>query len=225
MTQSSITRTSLLNALPDFGLGLTFIAAWIAPGMFGNEMVSNLLLVMMMEFVILHSSAFMGVVLLSGMKPRKKSISLVGIGLLYSSFVVAFSYVFGSWWPVIAFWGMIFNRLQGVLMKKPGPVNEKIILAKSWVVGMICYLGFVMVTSIVPLPAFGVTSNMITGVIGNAGGSWVEEPQTVLAFGFLYFCTTAYSELYNHAWLRIPGGFRGVFQRLTKNLPPSDSQA
>jgi len=225
MTQSSITRASLLNALPDFGMGLTFILAWIAPGMFGKGMVSNLLLVMMMEFVILHSSAFMGVVLLSGMKRRKKSISLIGIGLLYSSFVVAFSYVFGSWWPVAAFWGMILNRLLGVLMKKPEPVNERIVLAKSWVVGMICYLGFVMVTSIVPLPAFGVTSDMITGVIGNAGGSWVEEPQTVLAFGFLYFCTTATSELYNHAWLRIPEGFGGVFQRLMKNFPPSDSQA
>ena len=103
------------------------------------------------------------------------------------------------------------------MLKKPGPVNEKIILAKSWVVGMICYLGFVMVTSIVPLPAFGVTSNMITGVIGNAGGSWVEEPQTVLAFGFLYFGATAWSELYNHAWIKLPclpvnRFFRGSFK-------------
>ena len=139
MTQSSITRASLLNALPDFGMGLTFILTWIVPGMFGKEMVSNLLLIMMMEFIILHSSVFMGIVLLSGMNRRKKSISLVGIGLFYSCFVVAFSYVFGSWWPVVAFWGMIFNRLMGVLMKKPEPVNEKIILAKSWVVGMIVW--------------------------------------------------------------------------------------
>ena len=32
-------------------------------------------------------------------------------------------------------------------------------------------------------------------------GLWIDEPQRVLAFGFLYFIGTGLSELFSHEWL------------------------
>ena len=49
----------LASAAPDVGLALVFLAVWIAPAASMPGTVAYLTLLMVLEFIIIHSSAFM----------------------------------------------------------------------------------------------------------------------------------------------------------------------
>lgn len=51
---------SLIAALPDFGLAGLFLATWIAPRHIGVDRIGTLMLVMLLEFIVVHSAGFMG---------------------------------------------------------------------------------------------------------------------------------------------------------------------
>jgi hypothetical protein len=57
------------------------------------------------------------------------------------------------------------------------------------------YLLLIVATAIVPLPALGLTPEIVAGFHLPGSGTWVEKPQSVLAFGFLYFGLGAYFDL------------------------------
>lgn len=57
-------------------------------------------------------------------------------------------------------------------------------------------------TTLVPMPALGITPEVVAGQHLPGSGLWVDQPQRVIAFGFLYFAAVGVSELYGHAWLR-----------------------
>lgn len=196
---------NLLSALPDAGLAGLFLLTWIAPTLLDEKMVSDLMIVMIMEFIIIHSSVFMGIIIISSFPMARKIRYLLGLGLLYSLFVAGFSFGFGVWWPFIGFWGLMANRLSGIILGRVPTEEQKALVGKTWILGVVCYLGGVTITSIVPLPPLGVTYEVIAAQGIEGSGAWNDEPHNVLAFGTLYFSATAWSEYKNHAWLRIPG--------------------
>lgn len=199
--QGSI-QARILTALPDLGLGLAFLITWIAPLTFGTRTVSYFLLVMLMEFIIVHSAGFMGFVVFN--KPlsnRIKVKALLGLGAFYSLFAAGFALGFRAWWPI---WTILLLTLNRILLVLTGDVpegRERIYIQKSWAVSTLFYLLFVFVTVFLPLPALGVTDEVIRLQAFSSSGLWVDEPHRVLAFGFLYFLGTGLSELYSHRWL------------------------
>ena len=186
-------------ALPDLALGAVFLIAWVAPQTFSTNVVPYLMMVMLLEFIIVHSSAFMGNVALGNGSRAKKAKAVAGLGLFYTMFVVGFALGFKTWWPIWSFWGLTLNRLMGVLLGGRPTREQKQQLQRSWAVSVLCYLGFTFLTVFAPVPELGVTGIYDDGLPGS--GLWVSEPQRVVAFGFLYFTTVGISELFGHRWL------------------------
>jgi hypothetical protein len=193
---------SVVNALPDFAFAAVFLVTWVSPNAFGPGNVERLLLVMMLEFVIIHSAAFMGTLALRPANRGRKSLSIAVLGLVYSIFAGAMSLAFHTWWPLTAFWLQTGNRLLGVLTGRPPAGTERAYIMSSWVVSVVLYLGCVGVTTVLPIPALGITAPVIDALHLPGSGVWVAEPYRVIAFGFLYFALTGWWELVGPGWLQ-----------------------
>ncbi len=194
------TRPGLLNAVPDFAAAGVFLVTWVAPRAFGDEMVKRLLLVMLMEFIVIHSAAFMGNVALSNANRARRGLSILGLGAFYTLFAGGFSLAFHSWWPVGTFWGQTVNRLLGVIVGQVPGEEQKAFIMRGWAASGILYLLGCFLTLLLPVPRLGLTPAAVAAQHIPGGGIWVNEPQKVVAFGFLYFSLMGWSELSAHAW-------------------------
>ena len=77
------------NALPDLITSATFLCAWIAPGLIGYARVRDLMLLMLIEFIVMHSGAFTAVVFgMQDVSRIKRALSLAGLTAFYLMFVL-----------------------------------------------------------------------------------------------------------------------------------------
>ncbi|HZH40518.1 MAG TPA: hypothetical protein VFD85_05885 [Gemmatimonadales bacterium] len=189
-----------INAVADFCFAAVFLITWIAPNTFGEHTLRFLMLVMMMEFVVVHSSAFMGNVMISRANRGAQATALAGFGLFYSLFAGAFALAFKTWWPITMFWGQTLNRMLGVLFGQVPDDDQKAFIQRSWIASVLLYLVSAFVTIVMPMPRLGITSAVIAAQQIHSSGLWVEQPQRVLAFGVMYFLLTGWSDLRGHTW-------------------------
>lgn len=199
--KAKATLSAVIASLPDFGLGGLFLAGWINPAIFGEKTVSYLLLVMLLEFIIVHSSGFMGNVIISDAEKKKKMLSVLGLGTFYTLFVGGFALAFKEWWPIWAFWSLTFNRLLGLIVGHPPSGKEKEYMQYSWGTNVLWYLVFAFATIILPVPSLGITDAVISQQDFSGDGLWEVEPYRVVAFGFLYFMAVGISELFMERWI------------------------
>ena len=193
--QEGSSVAALLSALPDIAMAGVFLITWISPYDFGKKTVSYLVLVMLFEFIVVHSAGFMGALLVWNVRKTKKILTLLGLALIYTTGVAGFAASFGQWWPVWAFWLMILNRLLGVLLGQVPSKKEQNFLVMWWGMSGVLYLLFAFVTTILPVPHLGISEEVVTAQGFLVGGLWTEEPHRVMAFGFLYFGLTGFLEL------------------------------
>ena len=178
-------------------MGLAFLATWIDPYSLGDGMISFALMVMLLEFIIIHSSAFIGSIMFGDTAKKKKVIALIGFSAFYMIFVLAFSVGFDDWWPVIAFTGLMLNRLLSVIVGDIPEGKERERVRGMWAINVLCYLVGVFATTLLPVPEFGITPDSITAAGFTGEGIWIDEPYRVLAFGFIYFTAVGVFESAN----------------------------
>jgi hypothetical protein len=196
--------SGIVSALPDFAFAAVFLITWLSPDAFGAQTVNRLLLVMLLEFISIHSAAFMGTVAVRPAVPWRRALGIVGLGVFYSLFAGAFAIIFRTWWPLGAFWLQTGNRLLGVLGGSTAG-SEQAFLKASWLASMLLYILCCFATSFLPLPALGITPSVIERLHLPGSGLWISAPYRVLAFGVLYYGLTAWWELVGQRWLERRG--------------------
>jgi hypothetical protein len=196
------TPSAVVSALPDFALAGVCLVTWIRPEAFGERMAGWILLMMLVEFIVIHSAAFMGVVIFSESRRAKKVLHILGLALFYSAFAGAFAAAFDSMWPLLTFWGLTLNRLVQALITDVTRQEARNLAQASWGGNALFYLLFAFVTSFVPLPKLGIDAAAAAALGFEGSGLWVDEPHRVVAFGFLYFAAVGYSELRAEAWMK-----------------------
>jgi len=194
---------SLLAALPDFALGLLCVTAWVAPEWIGVQWIRYVVLLMLMEFIVIHSSGFMGAAVWGSARKAPRGLVILGFGAFYTLFVGGFALVFKTWAPLVGFWVLTLNRLLGAVVGQADG-KEKALVMRGWAACTLFYLLVVFATTLLPVPRLGVTPEIaIAANIPGDSGLWVTRPYTVLAAGFVYFTACAVSELSGHRWLPI----------------------
>jgi hypothetical protein len=193
-------RAGLLSAFPDFGFAAVFLITWVRPATFGSQTVKWLLVVMLMEFIIIHSSAFMGTVAFARADRSRRALAILGFGAFYTLFAGAVSLAFRSWWPITTFWGQTVNRLLGVIVGQVPDAERRAFVMRGWGAAVFFYVGGCLATVVLPVPRLGITGEVVAAQHIPGSGLWVEHPEKVIAFGVLYFALTAWSELAGHAW-------------------------
>ena len=197
------TFRDLIAALPDLGMALFCLAVWIDPGRFGPDAVGYVVLVMLLEFVVVHSAAFMGAVAVGAIEPRAllrwgRAGAITGLGLFYSLFVLGFCLAFHTWWPMAAFWLLTANRLLGAIVGQgTTDADTRRLVMGGWAVGAMAYLFGAGATVMLPIPRLGISG----GLSGVGEGLWVDEPWRPVAFGVVYFAVVGWYELRWRSWL------------------------
>jgi hypothetical protein len=202
----------MLYALPDAITAGVFLYAWLAPLAWRKTLVAELMLVMLIEFILIHSAPFLGGIVLASEQDRKMRLqALAGFAAMYGLFIAGFALGFQSWWPVIAFTWLIAAKLVSVLTDLRHTKRQKQRMRGYWGVSALFYLLAVFATLLLPMPELGITRHGTAyGIPGE--GHWVSHPHTVIAAGFLYFGLLALTRLVERpTWwrgMKVSGGDR-----------------
>lgn len=97
---------SLGAAAPDLVLAGVFLWCWIQPLAWRKTLVAELMLVMLVEFLVVHSGPFLGVLVMgedSGTSRATRLKMLLGLGAVYLLFAGGMSAAFENWGPVLLF--------------------------------------------------------------------------------------------------------------------------
>ncbi|MFZ4620845.1 MAG: hypothetical protein ACOYNS_09810 [Bacteroidota bacterium] len=186
---------NVVSSVPDLLMGLAFLVTWIEPTALGGDMVPYLFQVMLVEFIIIHSAGFMSGIIYGNEPKPKKLKYLLGLSLFYLLFILGFSLGFRSWWPLIAFGGLMFNRMMSVLTGQAEEGKEVEYAKNMWALNVVCYIVTVFAAIMLPLPELGVSPDNLSHL--NMSGDFVDEPHKMMAWGFLYFTSVGYFELKN----------------------------
>ena len=197
----AVSHQALAAALPDLCMGAVYLVAWMAPARLGAQPIAPLTLIMLLEFIVVHSGGFAGSVMLGPLPARRKLLAMIGLGGFYTLFVGGFALAFQTWWPLASFWCLMLNRMLSVLLGQAENGDERAMLQRGWAAGVLFYLVFGGFTTMIPLPRLGLTPGFLGGQHLPSSGLWIDQPWRVMAFGFLYFTATGISELGGHRWL------------------------
>lgn len=189
---------AITAALPDAITASVFLYAWWTPASWHPGLIKTLMLVMLLEFIVVHANGFtMGALAGSRRTRRARAMVLVGAFAFYALFVAAFCIAFDAFWPVYAIAWLLLGKLAAVI----GGVDDRARQrnARLWGVAVLCYVLGTFLTLMLPLPRFGITGNGAAyGIEGS--GEWIDEPHTVIVFGLLYFGALAW-----YKWKTTPG--------------------
>ena len=183
----------LLAGLPDAITAAVFLIAWIAPSIPGPEYVKNLMLTMLIEFIVMHSSAFYSGIAADNDDSRlKRTLWLIGLSVFYLAFVAGFAFAFDSTWPLFAFAWLFASRFVHLWVHPAESGAEAGRMMALWGASAFTYVIGAIATVLLPLPALGITPDVIRSMHLPGSGEWIDRPYTVLAFGALYFGVQAW---------------------------------
>jgi hypothetical protein len=198
----SVTTASLTAAVPDLTFGLVCLATWFWADRMPSWLLSYIVLVMLLEFIVIHSSAFLGS-MAYGDDPKKKSPkALLGLGGFYSLFVLGFCLAFKTAWPMLSFWGQTINRLMGPMLGANLSGRQRAYVRGMWAISGGLYFVGAFVCSLMPWPRLGVTYEIVAAANLSGEGLWIDEPWRPVVFGFFYFTGVGLFELFQERWLK-----------------------
>ena len=182
-------------ALPDFALAASFAIGWTRPYTPGIPSVRRLVMIVLLEFFIVHSSGFLGAVAV-GERRRSQTIAFtLGLAVFYTLFLVAFSIGFNDWWLLASFWLLMGNRLLGLFIGQPPDDRRQMFVMSSWAMSVAAYLFAVTIGAVIEPPALGLTQAVVKAQEFSIGGLWTEKPQTAMVAGAIYFTLIGLWEL------------------------------
>lgn len=204
-----VTLSGTIAALPDLLLGLVYLVAWVDPAVLPWASGRYLLGILMLEFVIIHTSGVMSLIYLSAGSRMARSISLIGLSLAFSGLILIMAHRFEADWMLIAFWFLTANKLLIVFLGEKSQEVRSGVVTESWVAAFLLYSGCVMISFMIPTPpALGATLESFPATLP-AFQRWSTEPQRFLAAGFAYFMLLGLSEMTEFAWVKRAGAVVG----------------
>ncbi|MCC5864294.1 MAG: hypothetical protein JJU31_04150 [Wenzhouxiangella sp.] len=175
----------MLAALPDAITAGFFFLVWWAPQALGPHAVRTAVLIMLVEFVLVHAAGFIGRIAIErklGLVDKLRLMLPLLLG--YGLFVGAWALMWREWWPFLAFAWLVVGKLQTGTDPSLSQQEQEQQVKGFWGLSVVIYLLVAFVTVIVPMPRFGITDTDY-GLPG--AGLWMESPHIVVAFGAIYF--------------------------------------
>lgn len=181
-----------LAALPDALTASTFAWLWVSPTSFGRGAIGTALAVMLVEFITVHATAFlMGLAYSRTATRTRRVLGILGLSSFYLVFILAFCFIFKAWWPLLVFGWLVMSKIIAVFGPEPSDAKRDRIRT-AWALSVLFYILGMFLTVIAPVPALGITPDVILAAELTGTGVWVGQPYRVVAFGTLYFGALAW---------------------------------
>ena len=145
----------LLGALPDALTAGFFMVLWVAPQLLWPQALRTGLLMMLVEFILVHAAGMLGgIVLAREGQAGGRWKPILGFGAFYLVFIADWAGQFQAWWPLLALGWLLAGKLALVLQPLPS-ADKRHQLASDWAIGVMAYLAGVFLTTFLPLPRLG----------------------------------------------------------------------
>ena len=189
---------TLLSGAPEFALGAVLLTTWIDPSYFGNEWIARGLMLMLLEFFLIHANAFLTLRALQAPSAFERVLRVLGFGTLYALCGIFLSLAFKDAGPALAIIGLTVTRTFGA-MGSPPPTQA----ARNWfgfqvATNVLLYVGLAAAT-ILSLPELGVPSGSYSYQTDDPG-EWEKHPHKVVAMGSVFYMVRGLIVM--AAWLR-----------------------
>jgi hypothetical protein len=185
---------AIAASVPCFYLSWVLVNVWREPMAWDDgDWVRLGVGLLLLEFILLHSGAFMVGVLGQQQDIRKQLKGAIVLLAFYSLMVWAFAMSLDT--PVLLwiFAGIIFGRSLNLLLNPKD--SKQAIMARSGI-GVILYLLVVFGTVFLPIPELGITGSVLSEVYPDRGGGlWEREPERAIAGAALYFFLIGLAEI------------------------------
>ncbi|MEO8274713.1 MAG: hypothetical protein ABI639_00740 [Thermoanaerobaculia bacterium] len=190
----------LVALAPRFLTAGVYLTAWIAPATLPPGLIRAFVLGLILEFLLIHSYAFLNFVVgaekgASWGDRLRASLGVVGIGAFYLLMAGAISWATHSTTPVWTFVWLLGCRIFELLLVREESSASAQSRTQSWLRHVLLYLFLAVLTAILPLPALGLSREIVATLDLPGSGAWIDAPQRALAFGALYFGLGAWLDL------------------------------
>jgi hypothetical protein len=143
----------LASAIPDIGTASLFAWCWTNPVAWRPELASVLGQLMLMEFLVVHSSPFVGGLMASDARPARKLAGGLFLTAVYMFFAAGFTLSQGSWWPFAGFFWLLLSRGATALASRHAGLAAGRRMLFYWFGGFALYLLSGLAVRELPLPA------------------------------------------------------------------------
>lgn len=185
----------LAAALPDALTALAYLSTWCFPLAWDRGAVRYLVLVMLVEFLVVHSGGFLGMTVFDEQAPkRRQTLAIAGFGLLYLLFAAGFAVAFESWLPILTFVWLLGAKFAMVWLRPVAKAEERDRHMAFWGLSVVAYLAATFAGVLLPLPRLGLGSAVVPQLGLPGSGLWVEQPHTAIASGMIYFGLLAWAK-------------------------------
>lgn len=161
-----------------------FLQLWVYPFPGQVEKIYGLSLLIIFEFVMVHSGIFMALF------PPK--ISLLIFFPFYGLFAIVFSLIAGNLTIIVLYLIVVFNRMRFAFFDVGDEARGNMILQS--ILSLLLYFALIILVAISSniIPAFGLNENFLSlaeyeEVKKGATGIMVDSPQTSMCLGVLYY--------------------------------------
>lgn len=180
---------------PQWASALAYGAVWVSPGSLPSGLARILALGMVVEFLLIHSFPFLFVLGAGDDKGRdrwRRSAGLMAMGSIYLLFAGALSVAFHSTAPLWTFGWLIASRVTAIWLGSAPRATDVASQMGGWGRSAALYIFGAIGTAILPVPPLGLTAAAAAAIALPGSGTWVDSPQKLYAFGFLYFAASAW---------------------------------
>ncbi len=181
-----------------------FLRLWIAPSPNDIERILTLVMLVLFEFVLVHSGVFMAVM------PRKMSLFI--FIPFYGIFALAMNAAVPGNTILILYMAVVLVRMRYAFSNPTDEMKTKTLIFSGAAAFLYFILMFIFAFGGDFLPKFGLTHSFLQGNgffnLANASGEFIEKPHIALSMGAVYFTLLSVLEI-------------KVFG-LLKNTPPKD---
>jgi hypothetical protein len=177
-------------AIPDGLTAAAFVAIWISPFVFGELSVKTAMLIMLVEFFLIHGTGFFTAIGEMRDVPRgKRVLGMLGLSLVYVLMISAVAWSFGEWWPLLAFGWLLVGKILWTWGVRADGKDTISLQMAAWAGSVVAYLFGCFLTVLLPVPRLGMQADLQPsfGLGEDSGGLWIDEPHRVVAFGAIYF--------------------------------------
>ncbi len=190
----------IFASIPVFWIAALFLITWIRPELLGERMLRHFMYMMMLEFWVIHSTAFLSGVTLLPPNRRIKGGIFLALTVLYTLIVLPIARDYGSAWPLWAFWGLTLAKFPSFVSKcTAGGKNSSIWY--TWMAMVLAYMVAFEIAALLPLPKLGITTEVLA-TQGFQDSDDAARAHRYMAFGLVYFTLLGVFEMLCDNWFK-----------------------
>lgn len=185
---------ALAGGVPVLAIAGVLVVIWVEPGRIAQGQWLKLgAMMVMIEFLLLHSGAFMAVGPAVCSKRWQQVAWFIAFTLVYGIFFTGMAYWIGQAYVAWLLAGVLVSRLLTLVVLHD--IRGTILMLQRSAVGMMV-LVLTMFLVLIPFPELGITEAIRYDAFGRADDILTEHPQRFLVWGASYYLVMGLMELY-----------------------------